>query len=83
VHAAVTAASIFAVETCAEVIADLFRFGGSRMLSLSGLLQRQLRDVLGARQHIGVSEQFYEIAGRLRVQAARGAVHGPKAVSGR
>jgi indole-3-acetate monooxygenase len=79
VHAAVTAASIFAVETCAEVISDLFRYGGDRMLSLSGLMQRQLRDVLGARQHIGVSEQFYENAGRLRLAA----VQGPKAVSGR
>jgi alkylation response protein AidB-like acyl-CoA dehydrogenase len=68
VHAAVTAASIFAVETCAEVISDLFRYGGGPVLSLSGLIQRQLRNALGARQHIGVSEQFYEIAGRLRVQ---------------
>jgi indole-3-acetate monooxygenase len=71
VHAAVTAASIFAVETCAEIITDLFRYGGGRVLSLSGLMQRQLRNVLGARQHIGVSEQFYEIAGRLRVQGLR------------
>ncbi len=70
VHAAVTAASIFAVETCAEVISDLFRYGGGRVLSLSSLMQRQLRDALGARQHIGVSEHFYEIAGRLRIQAA-------------
>ncbi len=79
VHAAVTAASIFAVETCAEVIGDLFRYGGGRVLSLSGLMQRQLRNALGARQHIGVSEQFYEIAGRLRVQAR---LPRPKAVTG-
>jgi hypothetical protein len=45
------------VETCAEVISDLFRYGG-RLLALSGLMQRQLRNALGARQHIGVSEQF-------------------------
>jgi alkylation response protein AidB-like acyl-CoA dehydrogenase len=80
VHAAVTAASIFAVETCAEVISDLFRYGGGRVLALSGLMQRQLRNALGARQHIGVSEQFYEVAGRLRVQ---GRFPRPKAVSGR
>jgi len=72
VHAAVTAASIFAVETCAEVTTDLFRYGGGRLLSLSGPMQRHLRDALGARQHIGVSEEFYETAGRRRVQARQG-----------
>jgi alkylation response protein AidB-like acyl-CoA dehydrogenase len=80
VHADVTAASIFAVETCAEVISDLFRYGGGRVLALSGLMQRQLRNALGARQHIGASEQFYEVAGRLRVQ---GRFPRPKAVSSR
>ena len=70
VHAAVTAASIFAVETSAEVIADLFRYGGGRMLSLSSPMQRYLRNALGARQHIGVSEEFYENAGRQRIQSA-------------
>jgi indole-3-acetate monooxygenase len=74
VHAALTAASIFATETCADVIAGLFRYGGGRVLSLSSSLQRHLRNALGARQHIGVSEQFYEIAGLRRIQArsARG-----------
>jgi alkylation response protein AidB-like acyl-CoA dehydrogenase len=69
VHAAVTAASIFAVETAAEIITDLFRYGGGRVLSLSSPMQRYLRNALGARQHIGVSEQFYEIAGRQRVDS--------------
>jgi hypothetical protein len=50
------------------------------VLALSGLMQRQLLNALGARQHIGVSEQFYEVAGRLRVQ---GRFPRPKAVSGR
>jgi indole-3-acetate monooxygenase len=72
VHAAVTAASIFAVETSAEVIIDLFRYGGGRLLSLSAPIQRHLRNVLGARQHIGASEEFYEIAGRRRIQSRRG-----------
>lgn len=72
VHAAVTAASIFAVETCAEVIAGLFRYGGGRVLSLASPMQRHLRNALGARQHIGVSEQFYEIAGRQRVESWQG-----------
>ncbi len=68
-HAALTAASVFAAETCAEVITDLFRYGGGRVLSLSSPMQRHLRNALGARQHIGVSEQFYEIAGLRRIQA--------------
>lgn len=72
VHAAVTAASIFAAETCAEVITDLFRYGGGRVLSLSSPMQRHLRNALATRQHIGVSEQFYEVAGRQRVQEYQG-----------
>jgi alkylation response protein AidB-like acyl-CoA dehydrogenase len=59
-HAAVAAASVYTVETCAEVIADLFRYGGGRVLSLASPLQRYLRDVLAACQHIGVSEENYE-----------------------
>ncbi len=66
-HAAVTAASAYTVETCAEVIEDLFRYGGGRVLSLASPLQRYLRDALAARQHIGVSEENYERLGRLRL----------------
>lgn len=66
-HAAVAAASVYTVETCAEVIADLFRYGGGRVLSLASPLQRYLRDALAACQHIGVSEKNYERLGRLRV----------------
>jgi indole-3-acetate monooxygenase len=66
---AVAAASVFAVETCAEVISDLFRYGGGRVLALSGPMQRHLRNALAARQHIAVSEEFYEAAGRERIQS--------------
>ena len=76
VHAAVTAASIYAVETSAEVIADLFRYGGGRVLSLSSPMQRYLRNALGARQHIGVSEEFYENAGRQRIQSLKSGASG-------
>ena len=69
-HAAVAAASVYTVETCAEVIADLFRYGGGRVLSLASPLQRYLRDALAACQHIGVSEENYERLGRLRVAHA-------------
>ena len=68
---AVTTASIFAVETAAEVVTDLFRYGGGRVLSLSSPLQRHLRNALAARQHLAVSEENYEAAGRYRLQAAK------------
>jgi indole-3-acetate monooxygenase len=67
---ALTAASVYAVETCADVISDLFRYGGGRVLSLSSPMQRHLRNVLAARQHIAVSEEFYEAAGRRRIDSA-------------
>lgn len=69
VHIAVAAASVYAAETCAAVIADLFRYGGGRVLSLSSPLQRLLRDALAARQHIALSEENYERAGRERIRS--------------
>ena len=68
---ALTAASVFAVETSAEVVSDLFRYGGGRVLSLSSPMQRYLRDVLAARQHVALTEEFYEAAGRQRIESAR------------
>ena len=69
--AAVAAASVFAVETCAEVVTDLFRYGGGRVLSLSHPMQRHMRNALAARQHVAVSEEFYELVGRERIQSAK------------
>jgi indole-3-acetate monooxygenase len=69
-HIGVATASVYAVETCAAVVADLFRYGGGRVLSLTSPLQRYLRDLLATRQHIGLSEENYERAGRFRVQMA-------------
>lgn len=66
---ALTTASVYAVETSADVICDLFRYGGGRVLSLSSPVQRHLRNALAARQHVAVSEEFYEAAGRLRIQS--------------
>jgi alkylation response protein AidB-like acyl-CoA dehydrogenase/ketosteroid isomerase-like protein len=68
---AVAAASVFAVETCAEVVTDLFRYGGGRVLMLSNPMQRHLRNALAARQHLAVTEEHYETAGRERIQAAK------------
>ena len=68
---AVTTASIYAVETCADVISDLFRYGGGRALALSNPMQRHLRNALAARQHLALSEENYEAAGRYLLQSAK------------
>jgi len=68
---AVTTASIYAVETCADVVSDLFRYGGGRVLALSNPMQRHLRNVLAARQHLALSEETYEAAGRYLLQSAK------------
>jgi len=67
----VTTASVYAVETCADVVSDLFRFGGGRALVLSNPLQRHLRNVLAARQHVALSEENYEAAGRYLLESAK------------
>jgi indole-3-acetate monooxygenase len=66
-------ASVYTVETCAEVVSDLFRYGGGRALALSSPLQRHLRDALAARQHVSVSEEHYETAGRELLQSRKAA----------
>jgi indole-3-acetate monooxygenase len=68
---AVTTASVYAVETCADVVADLFRYGGARALALSNPMQRHLRNSLAARQHVALSEENYEAAGRYLLESAK------------
>jgi indole-3-acetate monooxygenase len=70
-HIALTTASVFAAETATDVISGLFRYGDERLLARSELMQRLLRDVLAARQHIGLSEEAYERAGRDAVESRR------------
>jgi indole-3-acetate monooxygenase len=71
IQLAVTTASVFAVETCADVVNDLFRYGGGRALALSNPMQRHLRNILAARQHLALSEENYEAAGRYLLQSAK------------
>jgi indole-3-acetate monooxygenase len=68
---AVTTASVYAVETCADVVGELFRFGGGRALALTNPMQRHLRNVLAARQHVALSEENYEAAGRYLLESAK------------
>jgi alkylation response protein AidB-like acyl-CoA dehydrogenase len=82
-HIGVATASVYAVETCAEVVADLFRYGGGRVLPLTSPVQRYLRDLLATRQHIGLSEENYERAGRFRVRMADTFYLWPESPAGR
>ena len=68
---AITTASVYAVETCTDVVSDLFKFGGGRALALSNPMQRHLRNVLAARQHVALSEENYEAAGRYLLESAK------------
>jgi len=68
---AITTASVYAVETCADVVSELFKFGGGRALALSNPMQRHLRNVLAARQHVALSEENYEAAGRFLLESAK------------
>jgi alkylation response protein AidB-like acyl-CoA dehydrogenase len=68
---AITTASVYAVETCADVVSDLFKFAGGRALALSNPMQRHLRNVLAARQHVALSEENYEAAGRYLLESAK------------
>jgi indole-3-acetate monooxygenase len=67
----VTTASVYAVETAADVVTDLFRYGGGRALALANPMQRHLRNVLAARQHLALSEENYEARGRYLLQSAK------------
>ena len=71
IQLAVTTASVYAVETCADVVTDLFRYGGGRVLALANPMQRHLRNVLAARQHLALSEESYEAAGRYLLESAK------------
>jgi alkylation response protein AidB-like acyl-CoA dehydrogenase len=55
------------VEECADVVVQIIRYGGGRVLALSHPMQRHLRNLLAARQHVYVSEENYELAGRTRL----------------
>jgi alkylation response protein AidB-like acyl-CoA dehydrogenase len=53
------------------VVSDLFQYGGGRALALSNPMQRHLRNALAARQHLALSEENYEAAGRYLLQSAK------------
>jgi alkylation response protein AidB-like acyl-CoA dehydrogenase len=69
--ARVLAEHTFVVHSCADVVAALFRYGGGRALALSHPMQRHLRNLAAAAQHVFVSDETYERAGRMQLEEAR------------
>ena len=54
-----------ATETAVEVVTGLFRAAGGGALYRSGVLQRCLRDINAAAQHLMVSDSAYERLGQI------------------
>ncbi len=54
-----------ATDIAVDVITQAFRYGGGAGLYLSSPLQRCLRDINAAAQHLMVSESIYEAQGQL------------------
>ncbi|OJX65726.1 MAG: hypothetical protein BGO95_04605 [Micrococcales bacterium 73-13] len=52
----------FAVETCTELVAEVFRYGGGRVLALNNPMQRHYRNLIAATQHVANTEENYELA---------------------
>jgi alkylation response protein AidB-like acyl-CoA dehydrogenase len=64
VQRAAMVSQTYVAETCLSVVSDLFRYGGGRALALSHPMQRHLRNLFAARQHLAATEEHYEVLGR-------------------
>jgi alkylation response protein AidB-like acyl-CoA dehydrogenase len=53
-----------AVDTCVDAVSELFRYGGGRVLSLDHPMQRHLRNLIAAAQHLFLTEENFELSGR-------------------
>jgi len=58
------------VEMCSELVTQLFRYGGGRVLALNHPMQRHVRNLIAAKQHVFVTDENYEVAGRARLADA-------------
>jgi indole-3-acetate monooxygenase len=54
-------------EECMDLVSQIIRYGGGRVLALDHPVQRHLRNLIAARQHLYVSEENYEQAGKARL----------------
>jgi len=66
--AAFKARHTFVVETCTEVVAEVFRYGGGRVLSLDNPMQRHYRNLIAATQHVYLTEENFELAGKATLE---------------
>jgi alkylation response protein AidB-like acyl-CoA dehydrogenase len=53
-----------AVDACVRAVSELFRYGGGRVLSLEHPMQRHLRNLIAAAQHVFLTEENFELAGK-------------------
>jgi alkylation response protein AidB-like acyl-CoA dehydrogenase len=63
-HAQMRAAAAFATEVAADIVTEAFRFAGGGAVYRTHRLQRLLRDINVAAQHLMVSETAYEAYGQ-------------------
>lgn len=56
-------------EVCTDLVGRIFRYGGGRVLGLDHRMQRHLRNLMGAMQHVYISDENYEWAGRAKLTA--------------
>ncbi|MBO0747305.1 MAG: acyl-CoA dehydrogenase family protein [Acidimicrobiaceae bacterium] len=68
VQRAAMVSQTYVSETCVDVVSNLFRYGGGRALSLSHPMQRHLRNLFAARQHLAATEEHYETLGRALIE---------------
>jgi indole-3-acetate monooxygenase len=57
----------FVAEECLELVSHIFRYGGGRALGLGHPMQRHLRNLTAAMQHVYISDENHEVAGRARI----------------
>jgi alkylation response protein AidB-like acyl-CoA dehydrogenase len=60
----------YVMEECTDLVARIFRYGGGRVLALSHPMQRHVRNLTAAMQHIYISDENYEMAGRARLTSS-------------
>jgi alkylation response protein AidB-like acyl-CoA dehydrogenase len=64
------ARSTYAVDLCVELVGDVFRYGGGRVLALDNPMQRHLRNLVAAAQHVFLTDENFELAGRAMLDGA-------------
>jgi alkylation response protein AidB-like acyl-CoA dehydrogenase len=62
----------YVAELADELVREVFRYGGGRVLALDNTLQRHVRNLVGALQHIHLSEEKFEFAGAAYIRGRTG-----------